>query len=326
MSLADLGQIHWLNHNNYRSYNIVVARKLRDINAAIMLSEMVAMAQYFHQTNDLVDGEWFFWKMEDCEHRTMLGRKAQDHAINILMSCDLIKKRVSGLPAKRYFKVNIEEINRYFGISNNHSSLSKTDKVQRARRTECNVRDGQTPLYIDEPKDEPNVIHSTHTEEEYSVSEIENSTTPQADATERASPQDSRTAQQPKDSLPKPPVSTTRMDAKDYQTIKPNPKQDQITTLYGSTDSRVVKLTPAEYSELCQKFGQSQVDLKIEEINDYCAANGRKYKCYAATIRNWFREESKKSTGRGFRCSTTKDRTMRNPDGSPINAAYDRLF
>ena len=45
--------LFWLNQNNYRTYNIIVARKLGDVSAAILLSELVGKHNYYKEKKDV---------------------------------------------------------------------------------------------------------------------------------------------------------------------------------------------------------------------------------------------------------------------------------
>ncbi len=152
--------LFWINQDNYRTYNIQVAKKLRDVDAAIILSELVS--KYNFHKNELINDPkhgngWFFFTQESCEDRTALSRKKQDHALAILENCGLIEKRVFGLPARRYFRIKTEEILRYFGFSNSNSSLSQTDKLDCPKGANHVVPNGQTAHYIEEPKEEPDI-------------------------------------------------------------------------------------------------------------------------------------------------------------------------
>lgn len=50
-----------------------------------------------------------------------------------------------------------------------------------------------------------------------------------------------------------------------------------------------VKLTKEEHEELCKVHGAAVIVGIIEEMNDYCLAQGKSYKDYAAAIRSWMR-------------------------------------
>ncbi len=149
--------LFWLYADNYRTYNVDVAKKLKSINAAIFLSEIASRYRYHRDRgellNDLKYGEgWFYLTQETVEERTYLSRKNQDTAFKILESLNLIEKKTLGLPAKRYFRLNKKEIQIYF------STLSETDKQGCLKVTNNDVHGGQTvprDYTYKEPKEEP---------------------------------------------------------------------------------------------------------------------------------------------------------------------------
>lgn len=98
-----------------------------------------------------------------------------------------------------------------------------------------------------------------------------------------------------------------------------NPR-DRIFTEFGSH----VKLTIEEHKALCETYGESLVATIIEEMNDWCLANGRNYKDYAAAIRQWFRKREditqKAKKDRKFAPSSDTSRAIANMDRMKENA------
>ena len=68
----------------------------------------------------------------------------------------------------------------------------------------------------------------------------------------------------------------------------------------------VVKLQASEYEKLCSLFGKVLIDEYIEKINDHCDSVGKKYKDYAATIRNWIRRDKEKKQQQGAKYEDPK--------------------
>lgn len=141
--------LFWLYADNYRTYNINVARKLKSIHAAILLSELASKHRYHRDRNELlVDPKfgpgWFYFTQEDLEERTCLTRKNQDSSIEILEKMDLIEKRQIGIPAKRHFRLKTENIYSLFFEGPGQPSLSEMDKQECPNRTNSTVRNGQT--------------------------------------------------------------------------------------------------------------------------------------------------------------------------------------
>ena len=72
------------------------------------------------------------------------------------------------------------------------------------------------------------------------------------------------------------------IESKDIH-IPPAPKGEFLS--FGSH----VKLKKEAYEELCLNNSKELIDLCITEMNDYLAAHGKKYKDYAAALRNWLK-------------------------------------
>ncbi|HEY3527494.1 MAG TPA: hypothetical protein VGK47_14960 [Nitrososphaeraceae archaeon] len=153
--------LFWLYADNYRTYNIDVARRLRSIHAAILLAELASRQRYHRDRGELITdanhGEgWFYFTQELVEERTCLTRKNQDTSIEILEKFGLIEKKSIGIPAKRHFRLNQCRINEFFFMG--QPCLSETDKLDCPKRTNSDVRNGQTgprEHTYKEPKEEP---------------------------------------------------------------------------------------------------------------------------------------------------------------------------
>ena len=86
-----------------------------------------------------------------------------------------------------------------------------------------------------------------------------------------------------------------------------------------------VKLRKTEYEKLEAERGKKSLDQVIEEINDYQLSTGKKYKDYAATIRNWYRRRDLKPTGSSV-FGSKPDKKQRDKDGNDLNVEYNGVF
>jgi hypothetical protein len=150
-----------LNSNNYGTYNRHVARKI-GLHSTVLLSEILDKYEYFQinkKTISLPDeeGVWFYLTAETIEERTTLSEKEQRPCIEKLIKLGFIRKKVSGLPAKRYFQVNEQRLVEFILNEINFTSLDK--------RPDLNGQKGETgldkrpnsPIYknpIEEPKED----------------------------------------------------------------------------------------------------------------------------------------------------------------------------
>lgn len=117
--------LFWLCQDNYRTYNIEVARKLGSIQCAIILSELASKHRHLQKKGELYCDEkngdgWFYFTHEALTERTFLTRREQDSALSTLISSGLIEKKIIGLPAVRYFKLNINNILELFKTDSNN--------------------------------------------------------------------------------------------------------------------------------------------------------------------------------------------------------------
>ena len=76
------------------------------LEAAIMYSELLSKIDYFDERGELTEDREFFNTIEDMEKDITLSEYQQKKAIKILQDLNLIRVKVKGLPARRYFWIN----------------------------------------------------------------------------------------------------------------------------------------------------------------------------------------------------------------------------
>jgi hypothetical protein len=81
------------------------------LTATILLGEILDKYQYFLINGQLVElseeeGKWFYITQEELEFRTSLSRREQETILEKLIDLKFIEKKIRGLPARRYFKIN----------------------------------------------------------------------------------------------------------------------------------------------------------------------------------------------------------------------------
>lgn len=88
---------------------------------------------------------------------------------------------------------------------------------------------------------------------------------------------------------------------------------------------KLVHLTEEQLKALEESIGQPRLTELIEELNDYIASTGKKYKCHAATLRSWNRRK-KTETPRHKRQGKMAIEADRKNDGwKPKKATLDDL-
>ncbi len=128
--------LSFLNQDDYIIYNKQLAHKIW-INPTILLMDLISKYTYFKNKESL-DEEWYFFNsIDNVEKDTAIKRKAQDWAIKILLENGLINRKTKGMPAKRYFKINVNNIAILMGFSLSspvcttvQSSMSQMDKQE----------------------------------------------------------------------------------------------------------------------------------------------------------------------------------------------------
>jgi hypothetical protein len=152
--------LDFLNREHFQTYYTPIAKKLKSVEAAIILQELVQRHQYHEAREELQDlgkhgSHWFYHTKEAIEDRTAILRYSQDKAIDILKAFKLIETVQYGMPCKRYFRLNLEGLEEFSknlsrkSTVNRQGSRPSTDKAADRQPTE--------PLYIEEPNKEPNI-------------------------------------------------------------------------------------------------------------------------------------------------------------------------
>lgn len=97
--------------SNYCVVNKAVARDL-GLEAAVMLGELASEYAYWEKRDGLEDG-CFYSTIENIEEQTTLTRFQQNRAIDMLRENGLLESSVKGIPARRYFKFNYNQVCEY---------------------------------------------------------------------------------------------------------------------------------------------------------------------------------------------------------------------
>lgn len=94
--------------DNYIVINRDLLKKY-GINVALMLCELASEYNYFDKSGMLDDG-MFFSTIDNIYEKTGLSKYQQTEALKVLDNIGIVKSVVKGIPAKRYFKIDVEEL------------------------------------------------------------------------------------------------------------------------------------------------------------------------------------------------------------------------
>ena len=102
-----------------------------NLNTAIMLSEIYSEYTYWNKRGGLQSGGWFFSTIENMHSNTGLSKHQQLVACKELESYGIIKIKYQGMPKKRYFKIDMNAINKlYIDFELYSSNLDDTEELR----------------------------------------------------------------------------------------------------------------------------------------------------------------------------------------------------
>lgn len=83
--------------------------KIIGLEETIILGELASEYSYYLDRDELEDG-YFYSTIENIENNTGINEYKQRKAINSLKSNDILDIKIKGIPAKRYIKINEEQV------------------------------------------------------------------------------------------------------------------------------------------------------------------------------------------------------------------------
>lgn len=112
--------------SNYITVNKIIIRLL-GIDEAIILGELASEYEYWSKREELQDG-YFYSTIENIEENTTLTEYKQRKALNSLKERGLIDIKIKGIPAKRFIKINEEQVLELLSI--NSSNILSTSSLK----------------------------------------------------------------------------------------------------------------------------------------------------------------------------------------------------
>ena len=136
-----MGILSFLSSENFITVNRTIA-EIVGLEAAAVLGELASEAQYWQKNNPDWDGS-FFSTVENLERRTFLSAHSQRLAINRLQEQGWLTVEKRGMPAKRYIKINEEEITK---VVNDKSLKILTTSDEKNERQDVKNFDGNNTI------------------------------------------------------------------------------------------------------------------------------------------------------------------------------------
>lgn len=106
--IKNMNILSLLASDNYIVINRDLLKKY-GINVTLMLCELASEYNYFDKSGMLDDG-MFFSTIDNIYEKTGLSKYQQTEALKVLDNIGIVKSVVKGIPAKRYFKIDVEEL------------------------------------------------------------------------------------------------------------------------------------------------------------------------------------------------------------------------
>ena len=126
-----MGLVSVIASNNYIVVNKQLARAF-GLEEALMLGELASEMEYWQQRGELKDG-YFYSTIENVKDSTTLSDKRQRSALNTLKDAGIVDVKLAGLPAKRYIKINEEQLAAFLlnsNCRNGKASSAKTEELE----------------------------------------------------------------------------------------------------------------------------------------------------------------------------------------------------
>ena len=113
--------------------------KILDLDSAVLFGELVSEYIYWAKNGGLEDG-YFYSTVENIEEKTTLTAFKQRQAIKLLEEKGLVEVAIKGIPAKRYIKINEEQVIKLFNskLLNNLRTSNKIIKEQDIEKLNTN--------------------------------------------------------------------------------------------------------------------------------------------------------------------------------------------
>lgn len=124
-----MGVIELLANDNYITVNKMIAKKL-GLTEAVLLGELASEFKYWKNREELTEDGFFYSTVENVIENTTLSDRQQRTAVKNLKAAGVLEVKLKGLPAKRYFKFNEEQLMQIMEIQLFQNESSSYDKTQ----------------------------------------------------------------------------------------------------------------------------------------------------------------------------------------------------
>lgn len=115
---------------------------------AMMFGELCSESDYWYQNNGITEDGYFFSTVDNIENKLNIKRKLQEKIVKSLASVGLLSVSKRGMPAKRYIKINEENLLKLLVPNGLTSTDQKAELVRTIGPTNKNISNKN--IYISE--------------------------------------------------------------------------------------------------------------------------------------------------------------------------------
>lgn len=123
-----MGILQLIASRNFITVNKDLIKTL-GLEEAVLFGELCSEYDYWEKQEQLKDG-YFFSTIENIENNTTLSEHKQRKALEKLKKLNIIETKVMGIPAKRYIKINEEQVLEFFNGKFLKNLGTETLKIQ----------------------------------------------------------------------------------------------------------------------------------------------------------------------------------------------------
>ena len=128
--------------SSFLTVNVAIAKEI-GLDSAVILGELASTQVYWEERGEVDENGMFFETAEQIEEKTTLSPYKQAKAIKELEARGLVKTKMKGVPAKKYFYVDGEELGRLLESKfskNFKTSIQKTSNLDTKKLETNNKR------------------------------------------------------------------------------------------------------------------------------------------------------------------------------------------
>lgn len=123
-----MGILQFIASRNYITVNRDLI-KIVGLEGAVVLGELASEYDYYFNKEELEDG-YFYSTIENIENNTGLSEHRQRKVMNTLKEQEILDIKLSGMPARRYIKINEEQLSKLLDAQFLKNQGTSSEKIK----------------------------------------------------------------------------------------------------------------------------------------------------------------------------------------------------